>query len=98
MKTVKICFIAISLSIYGKAEVVELKAQTKTETFWDFSYADPVMEALMKAQGDRPVVINFSTTPAWMWKAAKPAEVDNDPDAVNWSYNQGTELTDPSGK
>jgi hypothetical protein len=83
---------------YPKAAVVELKAPTKTETFWDFSYADPAMEALMKAQGDRPVVINFSTTPAWMWKTTKPAEVDADPDKVNWTYNQGTGLTDPSGK
>lgn len=63
---------------YPKAAVVELKAPTKTETSWDFSYADPTMEALMKAQEDRPVVINFSTTPAWMWKTAKPAGVDTD--------------------
>ena len=83
---------------YPKAAVVELKAPTKTETFWDFSYSDPAMEALMKAQGDRSVVINFSTTPAWMWKAAKPVEVDDNPDQVNWNYNHGTELTDPSGK
>ena len=83
---------------YPKAAVVELKAPAKTETFWDFSYADPVMEALMKAQGDRSAVINFSTIPAWMWKAAKPAEVDDNPDQVNWNYNNGTELTDPSGK
>jgi hypothetical protein len=33
-----------------------------------------------------------------MWKTAKPVEVDKDPDLVNWSYNQGTELVDPSGK
>lgn len=83
---------------YPKAAVVELKAPAKTETFWDFSYADPVMEALMKAQGDRPVVINFSTTPAWIWKTAKPVKVDDDPDLVNWNYNQGTELVDPDGK
>jgi hypothetical protein len=83
---------------YPKAAVVEWKAPAKTETFWDFTYADPAMDALMKAQGSRPVVINFSTTPAWMWKTAKPVEVDKDPDLVNWSYNQGTELVDPSGK
>ena len=83
---------------YPKAAVAELKAPTKTETFWDFSYADPAMEAFMKAQGGRPVVINFSTTPAWMWKTAQPATVDDDPDKVNWAYNQGTEPADSSGK
>jgi hypothetical protein len=83
---------------YPKAAVAELRAPTKTATFWDFSYADPVMEAFMKAQGDRPVVINFSTIPVWMWKTAKPVAVDNDPDKVNWSYNQGAGLADPGGK
>ncbi|HEY4110384.1 glycosyl hydrolase family 39 [Puia sp.] len=83
---------------YPKAAVAELKPPTKTETFWDFSYADPVMEALMKAQDGRPVVINFSTTPAWMWKTAKPVGVDADADLVNWNYNQGAQLTDTTGK
>jgi hypothetical protein len=83
---------------YPKAAVAELRAPTKTETFWDFTYADPAMEAFMKAQGDRPVVINFSTIPVWMWKTAKPVPVDDDPDGVNWTYNQGAELVDPDGK
>ncbi|HEY4205822.1 MAG TPA: glycosyl hydrolase family 39, partial [Puia sp.] len=83
---------------YPKAAVAELKAPTKTETFWDFGFADPAMEALMKAQEGRPVVINFSTTPAWMWRAAKPVSVDDDPDKVNWGYNQGVQPVDPEGK
>jgi hypothetical protein len=83
---------------YPKAAVAELKEPTKTETFWNFSYADPAMEAFMKAQHGRSVVINFSTTPAWMWKTEKPVEVAGDEDAVNWTYNQGRELRDPSGK
>lgn len=83
---------------YPKAAVAELKAPTAQQTFWDFTYADPAMEALMKAQEGRSVVINFSTTPAWMWKTAKPVEVDSDPDRVNWDYNQGTELVDTTGR
>lgn len=83
---------------YPKAAVAELKEPTKTETFWDFTYADPAMESLMKAQQGRAVVINFSTTPVWMWKTGKPVMVDENPDAVNWTYNQGRELRDPSGK
>lgn len=83
---------------YPKAAVVEGKPPTASETFWDFSYADPTMEALMKAQDGRPVVINFSTTPAWMWKTAKPVAPDDDPDQVDWHYNQGSELKDSTGK
>ncbi|MBS1567784.1 MAG: glycosyl hydrolase family 39, partial [Bacteroidetes bacterium] len=81
-----------------KAAVAELKAPTATETFWDFSYADPAMDAFMKAQGDRSVIINFSTTPAWMWKTAKPVVVGKDADSVHWTYNQGTEPLDTTGK
>lgn len=83
---------------YPKAAVVELKEPTKTKTFWDFTYADPTMEAVMKAQEGHSVVINFSTIPVWMFKTTKPVIVGADPDSVNWSYNQGLELRDPSGK
>jgi len=83
---------------YPKAAVVELKEPTKTETFWDFTYADPSMADIMKAQEGRSVVINFSTTPVWMWKTKKPVVIDDNPDAVNWVYNQGTELRDPTCK
>ncbi|HWB92928.1 MAG TPA: hypothetical protein VG605_13790 [Puia sp.] len=83
---------------YPKAAVVELRPPTAKETFWDFSYADPAMEALMKAQDGRSVVINFSTTPVWMWKTKDPVDVDADPDKVNWRYNQGVELRDSTGQ
>ncbi|MES2277490.1 MAG: glycosyl hydrolase family 39 [Bacteroidota bacterium] len=83
---------------YPKAAVVELKEPTKDQTFWDFTYADPAMEDVMKAQEGRSVVINFSTIPVWMFKTDKPVVVDEDPDAVNWVYNQGKELRDPSMK
>jgi hypothetical protein len=83
---------------YPRAAVVELKAPATTETFWDFTYADPAMAAVMEAQQGRSVVINFSTTPAWMWKTEKPVPVDSDPDLVNWNYNQGRELADTTGR
>jgi hypothetical protein len=83
---------------YPKAAVVELKEPTKDQTFWDFTYADPSMADIMKAQEGHSVVINFSTTPVWMWKTTKPVVVDDDADLVNWVYNQGTELRDPTCK
>jgi hypothetical protein len=83
---------------YPQAAVAELKAPTKDQTFWDFTYADPTMKDIMEATEGHPVVINFSTIPVWMFKNEKPVVVDADPDAVNWVYNQGKELRDPSGK
>jgi hypothetical protein len=83
---------------YPKAAVAELKEPTKTETYWDFSYADPLVEDFMNATKGHPIVMNFSTIPVWMFKITKPVSVPNDPDQVFWDYNQGKELRDPSMK
>ena len=53
---------------YSKMAVAELKRPTKDSTFWDFTYLDSTMEAIMNATQGHSVVINFSTTPSWMWK------------------------------
>jgi hypothetical protein len=83
---------------YPKMAVAELKAPTKTETYWDFTYLDSTMEALMNATSGHTVVINFSTTPAWMWKTDAPVQYPDDPYQVSWNYNQGTVLRDTTLK
>ncbi len=83
---------------YPKAAVVELKEPTKTATFWDFQYADPIVEDFMEASKGHPVVMNFSTIPVWMFKNPKPVVYPEDPDVPFWEYNQGKELRDPSCK
>ena len=83
---------------YPKMAVAELKAPTKTQTFWDFTYLDSTMEAIMNATSGHSVVINFSTTPAWMWKTDNPVKYPDDPYQVSWDYNQGTVLRDPTMK
>jgi hypothetical protein len=79
---------------YPHGAVAELKPPTQTETFWDFSHIDPIMEDFMQATNGHSVILNFSTIPAWMFKTEKPVEVPDDPDQVFWSYNAGTELRD----
>lgn len=83
---------------YPKAAVVELNEPTGTQTFWDFSNADPIVEDFMNATKGHAVVMNFSTIPVWMFKISKPVIVPDDPDQVCWDYNQGSELRDPSMK
>lgn len=83
---------------YPHAAVVELKEPTKTETFWDFSQADPIVQDFMEATQGRPTVMNFSTIPVWMFRINKPVAVPSDPDQVFWDYNQGRELRDSSLK
>ena len=83
---------------YPKMAVAELKPPTQTETFWDFTYMDSTMEALMNATAGHSVVINFSTTPSWLWKTDKPVQYPKNAYGLCWSYNAGTQLRDTTVK
>ena len=78
--------------------VVERQAPTATETFWDFSTIDPVTEDMFKAAGGRPLVVNFTNIPEWMFKRAVPIVYPTDPNEKFWKYTEPGELRDPSGK
>lgn len=83
---------------YPKMAVAELKPPTKETTYWDFTYLDSTMNALMEATSGHTVVINFSTTPAWMWRTDAPVPYPDDPYQPTWDYNQGRHLKDTTGK
>lgn len=83
---------------YPKLAVAELKPPAHGKTSWDFSLIDPMMEDFMNATAGHSVIINFSTIPQWMWKTSKPVAYPADPNQVDWHYEQGTELVDPSIK
>ena len=79
---------------YPKMAVAELKQPTKDKTFWDFTYLDSTMQAFMNATEGQTAVINFSTTPAWMWKTDSVVTYPENPYQTCWNYNQGTQLRD----
>ena len=83
---------------YPKMAVAELKAPANGKTFWDFTYLDSTMHYFMEATKGHPVVINFSTTPAWMWKTDSLVKYPEDPYQTGWDYNQGTQLRDTTFK
>ncbi len=83
---------------YPKLAVAELEPPTANMTSWNFTLIDPMMIDFMNAQAGKKVVINFSTSPAWLWKTTKPVTYPANPDQVDWSYTQGTELVDPTMK
>ena len=83
---------------YPKMAVAELKPPTATETFWDFTYLDSTMAALMNATAGHSVVINFSTTPAWLWKTDNAVQYPENAYGLCWSYNAGTQLRDTAMK
>ena len=77
----------------------ELKEPTATQTFWDFTYVDPVMlDFYSHTSGVRHV--NFGTIPRWMFNLPM-LEVPADPAASFYDYTKGTTgdlLKDPTGK
>lgn len=83
---------------YPKMAVAELKPPTKDRTFWDFTYLDSTMTVFMRATEGHPAVINFSTTPAWMWKTDSEVVYPENPYQTCWNYNQGTQLKDTTMK
>jgi hypothetical protein len=83
---------------YPHMAVAELQPPTKNETFWNFTYIDPIVEDFMNATNGHSVVINFSTIPAWMFKTNKPVQYPLDPDSGCWNYNKGIELRGPTIK
>jgi hypothetical protein len=83
---------------YPKLAVAELDPPTSQKTSWDFSSIDPMTADFMHATDGHPTVMNFSTSPAWLYKTDSPVAYPSDPNAVVWNYTQGTGLRDPSGK
>ena len=81
---------------YPRLAVAELEPPSDGSTSWDFSVIDPLVSDFYEATAGRPVVLNFSTTPQWMWKTKEPVTYPADPDQVTWTYTQGNELRDPS--
>ena len=83
---------------YPKLAVAELDPPTKEKTSWDFTLIDPMTKDFLNATEGHSTIMNFSTIPAWLFKTEKPVVYPSDPDQVFWTYTQGTELNDPSGK
>ncbi len=83
---------------YPKLSVAELDPPKDGKTSWDFSLIDPMTADFMEATSGHSVLMNFSAPPQWVWKTEKPVPYPADPDQVTWTYEQGTELRDPSMK
>jgi hypothetical protein len=75
---------------YPKLGVAELRPPAEGRTFWDFSLIDPMTLDFLQATKGHPVILNFSTIPAWMYKTEKPVAIPANPDSVVWDYTQGT--------
>jgi hypothetical protein len=89
---------------YPRIAVAELEPPHDGKTSWDFSLLDPILIDFIEAAGGRPVVVDISTIPQWMFKTPKPVPYPSDPNEITWVYGGaetsvvGTELSDASMK
>lgn len=83
---------------YPKMAVAELRPASGDRTFWDFTFLDSTMHAFMEATSGHPAVINFSTSPAWLWKTDSVVVYPDNPYHTCWTYNQGRQLRDTTMK
>ena len=81
---------------YPKLGIAELEPPKDAKTSWDFTLIDPMTIDFLEATKGHSTIVNFSTIPQWMYKTDKPIEYPADPARVTWTYEQGTELRDPT--
>ena len=83
---------------YPRLAVAELAPPDARRTSWDFKLIDPLVVDFMEATKGRDPMLNFSTIPNWMFKAQTPHAYPADVEKVDFAYNIGAELRDPSGR
>ncbi len=83
---------------YPRLSVAALDAPQDGKTSWDFSLIDSTMSDFLDATEGRRRVLAFSTVPAWMYRTGFPVYYSANPNEEVWSYPQGTQLRDETGK
>ena len=87
---------------YPELAVPEITApvitNTSCTTSWNMTYADQFLGDFLRATPGKKHIINFSTTPDWMWLDNGGATYPTDVNVPDFNYNQGTQLRDPSLK
>lgn len=83
---------------YPQLGVAELEAPKDGKTSWNFSLIDPLMSDFLEASPKDTNVICFCTIPAWMFKLDYKVYYGATPNEEVWTYPDGTELRDQTGK
>ncbi len=84
--------------VFPKLGVAELAPPQDGKTYWDFSLMDPMVIDFLKATQGHKIIMELSTIPEWMFKTPKPVSYPTDANQLDYTYEEGTELRDPSLK
>ncbi|HEY4969425.1 MAG TPA: hypothetical protein VII35_05930, partial [Steroidobacteraceae bacterium] len=79
-------------NVFPRLAVAELRAPADGKTYWDFSLMDPITEDFVAATAGHPVVFNFGTLPAWIFKTRDTVKIPQNPDEPDWTYSEFNEL------
>jgi len=79
-------------NVFPRLAVAELKGPENGVTYWDFRLLDPIADDFMRAADGHPVVFNFGTLPAWIFKTKNPTKVPENADDPDWTYSEFNEV------
>ena len=70
----------------------------QNNTYWDFTYVDPLFEDFLAATDGHSRVVSFSTEPSWLYHFDTPHVYPDNASKADWFYDQGSVFVDPTMK
>jgi len=68
----------------------------QNNTYWNFTYIDPMFQDFLDATDGHSRIISFSTQPCWLFQQDTPHIYPDNATAVDWGYPVGTAFVDDS--
>ncbi|CAF1343299.1 unnamed protein product [Adineta steineri] len=100
----KSCTIIATNDIFGdpcygtlKRLLVQMECNPpQNNTYWNFTYMDPMLEDFLDATDGHSRIISFSTQPTWLFQQDTPHIYPDNATYIDWGYPVGTKFVDES--
>ncbi len=66
----------------------------QNNTYWNFTYLDPILEDFFVATDGHKRIISYSTQPSWLFALDTPHIYPDNATKVDWPYAGGTSFVD----
>ncbi|CAF0857629.1 unnamed protein product [Adineta steineri] len=96
------CSVPASYQIFGdpcfgthKRLLVQMQCNPpQNNTYWNFTYVDPMFQDFLQATDGHSRIVMFSTQPTWLFKLDTPHIYPDNVTETDWGYPQGTQFVD----
>ncbi|CAF0893830.1 unnamed protein product [Adineta steineri] len=96
------CSVPASYQIFGdpcfgthKRLLVQIQCNPpQNNTYWNFTYVDPMFQDFLQATDGHSRIVMFSTQPTWLFKLDTPHIYPDNVTETDWGYPQGTQFVD----